>query len=150
LVTESGQDYGYSEFYETVDTVIMGRKTYDWVMTQVDEFPHAGKETYIITRTPQAKINNTTFYNGDINTLIENLKSKTGRNIFIDGGAEIVHLLLQHKLIDELIISVIPILLGEGIRLFKTGFPEQKLELLETKSFKKGLVQLHYKIIKEK
>ncbi|MFD2730321.1 dihydrofolate reductase family protein [Pedobacter alpinus] len=65
--------------------------------------------------------------------------------MFCDGGAEIVNELLKSDLIDEFIISVIPILVGNGIKLFKDGRPEQKLELISVKSFDKGLTQLHYK-----
>ena len=68
----------------------------------------------------------------------------SGKNIFVDGGAEILNPLLQDQLIDERIISVIPILLGTGVRLFKDGRPEQKLRLVQTRQFKTGLVQLHY------
>lgn len=75
------------------------------------------------------------------------MKSQPGKNIFIDGGAEIVNLLLKDNLIDEFIISVVPILVGNGIQLFKDGRPEQELKLLSSKQFKKGLVQLHYQCL---
>ena len=128
-----------------MDTVILGRKTYDWVMTQVPEFPHADKNSYVITRTPRPAIGKIHFYTGDLKDLVLKLKREQGKNIFIDGGAEIVNELLKQNLIDELIISVIPILVGDGTRLFKDGRPEQKLELVSTKQFDKGLAQLHYK-----
>lgn len=147
IVQKEGEDYGYSDFISTVDTVILGRKTYDWVMKHVQEFPHADKNSYIITRTARPSIGKTNFYTGDLKDLISLLKSEKGKNIFIDGGAEIVNQLLKENLIDEFIISVIPILVGEGIRLFKDGRPEQKLELVSTKQFDKGLVQLHYKCL---
>jgi dihydrofolate reductase len=73
------------------------------------------------------------------------LKRINGKNIFCDGGAEIVNELLKHNLIDEFIVSVIPVILGAGIRLFKDGKPEQKLQLVSSKSFDTGLVQFHYK-----
>lgn len=145
IVQQEGEDYGYTDFIKSVDTVILGRKTYDWVMTQVSEFPHADKNTYVITRTPKPSIGKTNFYTGKLNELINRLKAESGENIFIDGGAEIVNELLKDNLIDEFIISVIPILVGNGTKLFKDGRPEQKLELLSTKQFKKGLTQLHYK-----
>lgn len=66
LVSKEGEDYGYGEFINSVDTVILGRKTYDWVMNQVPEFPHANKTTFVITRTPQSSIGNTHFYNGNM------------------------------------------------------------------------------------
>ena len=145
IVQQEGEDYGYADFIKSIDTVILGRKTYDWVMTQVSEFPHADKNTYVITRTPKPSIGKTNFYTGKLNELINRLKADSGENIFIDGGAEIVNELLKENLIDEFIISVIPILVGNGTKLFKDGRPEQKLELLSTKQFKKGLTQLHYK-----
>lgn len=144
IVQEEGEDYGYTNFIETIDTVIVGRKTYDWVMAEVGEFPHADKESYVITRTHKPTEGKTTFYTGDLNTLVTRLKSEQGKNIFCDGGAEIANELLRKKLIDELIISVVPILLGEGTRLFKEGHPEQIFKLVSAKSFNKGLVQLHY------
>lgn len=144
IVEDGTQDYGYNNFIKTIDTVIMGRKTYSWVMKQVPEFPHQDIETYIITRTPKEKIGLINFYTDNIVQLIRELKSKSGKNIFIDGGAEIVNELLNHHLIDEYIISVIPILLGGGTRLFKDGRPQQQLKLIQSLSFPKGLVQLHY------
>lgn len=145
IVQQEGEDYGYADFVNSVDTVILGRRTYDWVMKQVIVFPHADKETYVITRTPKASIGNTQFYTGDIKALVMHLKREEGKNIFIDGGSEVVHELLTENLIDEFIISVIPVLVGDGIRLFKDGRRELPLTLISTKQFDKGLVQLHYK-----
>jgi dihydrofolate reductase len=145
IVQQDGEDYGYSDFVKTVDTVILGRKTYDWVMTQVPEFPHADKNSFIITRTARPSIGKTNFYSGKLKDLISKLKAEQGKNIFIDGGAEIVNELLKENLIDEFIISVIPIIVGNGTKLFKDGRPELKLELVSTKQFDKGLTQLHYK-----
>ncbi|OLY91143.1 dihydrofolate reductase [Cnuella takakiae] len=145
IVEQDGEDYGYANFVASVDTVILGRRTYDWVMTQVSEFPHADKESYIITRTEQPSVGRTSFYTGSLRDLIFRLKSEAGSNIFVDGGAEIVNELLKEKLIDEFIISIIPILVGNGTRLFKDGRPEQQLVLLSSKHFEKGLCQLHYK-----
>ncbi len=145
IVQQDGEDYGYADFVKSVDTVILGRKTYDWVMTQVSEFPHADKNSFIITRTARPSIGKTNFYTGKLKDLISKLKAEQGKNIFIDGGAEIVNELLKENLIDEFIISVIPILVGNGTRLFKDSRPELKLELVSTKQFDKGLTQLYYK-----
>jgi dihydrofolate reductase len=148
IVEREGEDYGYSEFVKTVDAVIVGRKTYDKVISMGYDFPHTDKDAYIITRTPKPNIGLVKFYTGNLKALVEKLKTEKGKNIYCDGGAEVVNELLKHGLIDEYIISVIPILLGGGIKLFNDGRPEQKLELLSAKSFEKGLVQLHYKIVK--
>lgn len=145
IVEKDGEDYGYADFVSTIDTVILGRKTYDWVMKQVGEFPHADKNAYIITRTARPTIGKTDFYTGDLTDLVRTLKSENGKNIFCDGGAEIVNELLKNDLLDEIIISVIPILIGNGTRLFKDDRPEQKLKLVNVKTFDTGLTQLHYK-----
>lgn len=145
IVEQEGQDYGYAEFVKTVDAVIVGRKTYEKVISMGFNFPHADKDAYIITRTPRQNIGSVKFYTGDLKTLIDKLKSEKGKHIFCDGGAEIVNELLKADLIDEFIISVIPILVGNGTKLFEDGRPELKLELVSTKQFDKGLTQLHYK-----
>jgi len=146
IVQREGEDYGYGEFIASVDTVILGRKTYDWVVGHGYGFPHTDKESYIITRQSKPREGNLIFYNGDLRKLVFDLKSKSGKNIFCDGGAEIVNLLLRDKLFDELIISIIPILVGDGVKLFKDVRPEQELELVSVKKFDSGLVQLHYRI----
>lgn len=141
-----GEDYGYADFVSSIDTVIMGRKTYDWVMNVVDAFPHADKEAYIITRSEKPSVGSTHFYNGDLTELVQNLKSKEGKNIYCDGGASLVNALLKHDLIDDIIVSVVPVLLGDGIRLFQTGIPERTLKLKSVKEYPTGMVQYHYAV----
>lgn len=143
-VQKEGEDYGYADFMASVDTVIQGRKTYEWVMKHVPEFSHTNKQSYIITRTPRPAIGNTNFYTSDLKELISKLKQEPGKNIFVDGGAEVVNALLKEGLVDEFIISLIPVLLGSGTTLFKDGRPEQVLKFLTAKTFDTGLVQLHY------
>lgn len=147
VVEKDGEDYGYSEFIKSIDTVIIGRKTYDKVLTLVPEFPHADKETFVITRTPRENIGRTLFYTGALPSLINDLKSRAGKNIFVDGGAKLVNELLKHKLIDEMIISTIPVLLGDGVKLFNSELPHSKWSLVSTKSFDTGLVQNHYLVL---
>ena len=147
LVEKEGEDYGYAEFTSTIDTIILGRKTYDWVVREIgsSHYDNGERNVYVITRTERPATGKTKFYTGDLSELIRQLKSEEGKNIYCDGGAEIINELLKNDLIDELIISVIPVLVGNGTRLFNDGRPEQQLELLTTKSFDTGLVQLHYK-----
>ncbi|MFA5510929.1 MAG: dihydrofolate reductase family protein [Candidatus Kapaibacterium sp.] len=147
LVEQEGEDYGYAEFTSNIDTIIIGRKTYDYVHKELgtSHYDTGQRDVYVITRTPRPNIGRIVFYTGELTELIKNLKSVQGKNIYCDGGAEIINELLKLDLIDELIISVIPILLGSGTRLFKNNRPEQLLEFVEVKSFDKGLVQIHYK-----
>ena len=138
-------DYGYKKFSSTIDKYIVGRKTYDVVMNLVGEFAQAKEyNCYIISRSKSGVENGVTFYNGDIASLIDRLKSEGGKHIYCDGGAEIVKELMKEDLIDEYIISVIPIILGDGKRLFKGGIPSQKIKLIASKAYSNGLVQLNY------
>ncbi len=146
VVEKEGEDYGYAEFINTIDTVLVGRKTYDKVMTLVPEFPHADKECHVITRTPKESIGNIHFYTGDLQSLVIELKSREGKNIFVDGGAQLVNELLRLQLIDEMVISYIPVMLGDGIALFQGNMNETKWKLVSVKSFDTGLVQAKYKL----
>lgn len=148
LVEKSGEDYGYSEFVQTIDTVIMGRKTYEKVMSFGIEFPHKDKKCYVISRTKTGTDENVEYYSGNLEELITSLKNKEGKNIFIDGGAEVVNELMKINVIDEFVLSVIPLFLGNGIRLFKDGRPEQTLKLIDSAKFPTGLVQLRYENVK--
>ncbi len=138
------EDYGYHEFIKSVDTIMMGRKTYDKVLSFGIGVPHLDKKCYIITRRERNSEGNISFYNNSMKDLISQLKAGSGKNIFVDGGAEIVNELMRLNLIDEFIISIIPVILGSGIRLFHNSIPEHPLMLTSSKSYESGLVQLHY------
>ena len=143
-----GEDYGYTTFVDGVDSVIVGRKTYQWVIDQGFEYPHADKETYIITRNDRESEGKRHFYSGDLKQLVAELKNRSSKDIYCDGGAEIVNLMLKQNLIDEIILSVVPVILGDGTPLFKNGIPKSELTLLNSQSYASGLVQLHYQINK--
>lgn len=148
-VQTEGEDYGYSDFYKQTDTVIMGRRTYAKVLGFGIPYPHAGKTSYIMTRQSFPAEAGIVFCDTPLKNLITELKKENGGHIFIDGGSELLHGLLQESLVDELIISIIPVLLGKGIPLFKPGRPAEKLELISSKAFASGLVQVHYRRIAE-
>lgn len=148
LVEEKDQDYSYKDFVNIVDTVIVGRKSYEKVLSMGLEYPHTNKELYIVTRTPRPTEGSTKFYTGNLKELVLDLKTKRGKSIYVDGGAEIANEMLMDNLIDEFYISIIPTLLGEGISLFKSGRPAQNLKLVSSISYNKGLVQLHYVKVK--
>lgn len=147
MVEKEGEDYGYAEFIENVDTIILGRKTYDYVMKEIGPsyYDNGQRDIYVVTRTERPKAGQRTYFTRNLTELVQRLKSENGKNIYCDGGAEVINELLKHDLIDEYIISIIPILLGDGTRLFKDGRPEQTLEFVKVKTFGTGLTQLHYR-----
>ncbi|AZB28570.1 dihydrofolate reductase family protein [Chryseobacterium balustinum] len=147
IVEKEGEDYGYTEFTETIDTLIIGRKTYDYVLKELgpSRYDNGKRDVYVITRTEKPNVGRTTFYTGNLTDLIKQLQSKNGKNIYCDGGSEIINELLKNDLVDEFIISVVPVLLGNGTRLFKHGRPEQELQFVSAKTYDTGLIQLYYK-----
>ncbi|HTL71547.1 MAG TPA: dihydrofolate reductase family protein [Candidatus Eisenbacteria bacterium] len=138
-----GEDYGYSEFFGTIDTVIMGRATYDQVRT-FGEFPYKGKACYVLSRASQGRDENVTFIGGDVFSWVKALKAQPGAGIWLVGGAQAAASFFQERLIDEYILSTVPVVLGAGIPLFKKGLPQMRLALKEVRSYPSGLVQCHY------
>ncbi|WP_019538715.1 dihydrofolate reductase family protein [Proteiniphilum acetatigenes] len=147
VVEKEDEDYGYNEFTKTIDTIILGRRTYDWVLKEIGPsyYDNGERNVYVITRTERPNVGRTIFYTKNLTELVQQLKAENGKNIYCDGGAEIINELLKNDLIDEFVISIIPVLVGNGIRLFKDGRPEQQLELVSVKTYDTGLTQLHYK-----
>ena len=145
-VEKEGEDYGYGEFIANVDTIILGRKTYEWVLKEIgpSHYDNGERDVDIITRTERPSFGKIKFHTGSPDDLVQKLKTEKGQKIYCDGGAEIINDLLESDLIDEFILSIIPVLVGNGTRLFKDGRPEQLLELVRVKTYDTGLTQLHY------
>lgn len=147
LVEKEGEDYGYDQFTRTIDTIIIGRKTYDYVEKEIgaSHYDNGNRDIYVITRTKRPGKGRIKFYTGSLKDLVNKLKNEKGKDIYCDGGAEVINELLKNDLIDELTISIVPILLGTGTNLFKEGIPMRVLELVSAKTYETGLVQLYYK-----
>lgn len=146
MVEAPGEDYGYGAFVEGVDTVIMGRRTYEKVKDFGDHFIHEGRKCYVVSKSIEGSDKNVEYYGGDLRELVEKLKGQPGKEIFVDGGGETVKSLRNEDLIDEYVVSIIPIMLGRGIRLFPETDREMRsvLILKDCKTFPSGLVQLKY------
>ena len=143
IVDTAGEDYGYADFIENVDTVIWGRKTFDKVLSFGDGVPYKDKKVFVISKSRTGKESHAE-YCSDIVGLINMLKSQPGKDIYCDGGGEVVYEVLNNKLVDRIIVSVIPHLVGSGIRLFKEGGIEQDLRFKRSITYPSGLVQLWY------
>lgn len=145
IVETPNEDFGYSDLLQNIDTVIWGRKTFDKVLSFGNGVPHRDKKVYVISNTRHGNVDHAE-YADNIIDLITSLKQQNGKDIYCDGGAEIVYELLKHRLFDRIIISIIPHLIGEGIRLFKDNPNEQELKFLKSISYPSGLVQLWYDV----
>lgn len=137
----------YSEFIKDIDTVLMGWNTYHQVKIELspNEWPYNNLHSYVITHHQEKTTSHITFTNQNPTNLLKNLKTKEGKNIWICGGANLINQLLETDSIDELYISVIPTLLGNGIKLFNTLPKEKKLSLIKTRNYN-GIVELIYKL----
>ncbi len=135
----------YSDFIKEVDTVVMGWNTYRQIITELspNQWVYSDLTTYVITHRQLPSTENIKFIQENPCDLVKRLKQEQGKKIWICGGAKIVQALLKEKLIDEYTISVIPTILGAGIRLFGETVKEIELKLLSTFTYN-GIVELIY------
>lgn len=142
----TGTDYGYSAFLSTVSATIMGSKTYEKILSFEGEFPYANLKNYIVTRNSGLKIDspNTHLLVNLSKEKMKRLKEESEKDIWLIGGGEIVTEFLNMDLIDEMIIFIVPTILGEGIPLFAETPKESKWKLSKTEVFENGLVSLTY------
>jgi dihydrofolate reductase len=148
----SDADYGYTKFYNSIDTILVGRKTYDQSLT-FEEYPYKGKKVYVFTHKAEIekkkKIPDVEYIDDDIPEFVRRLIQQPvgNKDIWLLGGGEIVSIFLNADLVDEIILSIHPIILGKGIPLFSNIKKRVNLRLLESIPFESGLVQLHYRIL---
>lgn len=135
----------YAQFIQTIDTIIMGWNTYHQIVTELspDHWPYPGKTTYVVTHHGAESAENIIFTSQDVGALVSTLKMYAGKNIWICGGANIVRQLINVYVIDEYCISVIPVILGSGIRLFDGISARIRLKLVRTQSYN-GIIELTY------
>jgi dihydrofolate reductase len=135
-------DYGFSALFDSVDTTLQGTATYEFA-AGVTEDPYPGKINYVFTRrspTP-SDTNVWRFITGDIVTFVRDLKEQPGSGIWLVGGGQINTVMLNAGLIDEIIVTFVPIVLGEGIPLFAPGADRTEFQTTSSESFPSGLVQ---------
>lgn len=142
-VERPGEDYGYAAFAASVDTLVVGRRTYD-VVAGFDDWPYAGKRVIVLTRRPLPARHGEEAFAGPVAALVDQLASGGARRVYVDGG-QVIQQFLAAGLLDDLTLSVIPVVLGAGIRLFGDAGPERGLVLDGVQAFPSGLVQLRYR-----
>lgn len=135
----------YEGFIQTVDTVVMGYTTYHQVTTELapGDWPYKGMKSYVLTHKNEESKEDITFTDEKVKQLIEKIKSESGKNIWICGGANVVNQLIKEDLIDRYHITIIPTILGKGIRLFHDNNDRIKLKLLSSESYN-GMTDLIY------
>lgn len=139
---EGEGDNGYEAFYQTCDAVVMGKATYDHVLKLTSEFPYSDKKCYVFSCSAQGENQHVEFVNESVASFLNSL-NQDNKKIWLVGGSDILADFLTAKRVDEFIISVIPVLLGGGIPLFKQGIPEMNLKLTHMKQYGQ-IAQLYY------
>lgn len=145
VLDTEGEDYGYTAFYESIDAIVLGSKTYQ-VGLGFDKWPYPEKKSFVFTqRHLKSDREDVVFVSDIVEQALADIHAQGFQNIWLVGGGALINSFLQHSLIDEYIISTIPIILGGGIHLFPPPIPEEKLELINSKRYPSGLLQAHYR-----
>ncbi|MBK7058830.1 MAG: dihydrofolate reductase [Leptospiraceae bacterium] len=141
------EDYGYAKFISTIDCIIMGRNTYEKVLS-FPEWPYE-KQVIVLSKTlrdtPEKIQSRVELFNGSVDELVVRLTNSNHSHIYVDGG-KTIQSFLEKGYISDLTLTRIPILLGDGLPLFGALPKELKLRHIVTKSFPSGFVQSTYEI----
>jgi dihydrofolate reductase len=141
------KDYSMAEFLDTVDTEIMGRKTYDAALKMGGgALPPSSLARYVFSRSkPGGERGGVTFVRRSPAAFIHQLRQRPGKDIWLMGGGELACDFLKADLVDEIHLGVVPVVLGKGVPLFPPGFPQREFALFQNKTFAKGMIGLKYK-----
>ena len=142
-------NYGMGAFYRSIDTCVLGRKTYELSVSFGMRDGYAGKKNYVFSRTlKKAASPKGIIVNEGVAGFAERLHAEKGKHIWLVGGSELVAAFLDSEQVDEFIIHVIPTMIGEGIPLVAPRHRNLPLKLLASKTFPDGVVGLHYAVRK--
>ena len=140
-------DYGYSKFYSSIGTVLMGRKTYEQVLG-FGNWPYKEKNSYVFTRWKENlhREGNVEFVSEDIREFVSQLKESTEEDIWLVGGSQLIKAFLEKNLVQDLIVFIVPIILGSGIPLFDHIGREVRLKIEKIEKYENGLVKMEYEL----
>jgi dihydrofolate reductase len=139
-------DYGMGAFWKSVDTIVMGRKTYDFAVDHGGAKLYGGKDVFVFTRQQLPADPDVTFVSGSAGEFARSMRARKGKDVWLMGGGELIASFLDDGAVDEFVIAVIPVLIGEGIPLIAPRHRHVPLELLETKPYEDGVVTLRYAV----
>jgi len=138
-----GEEHGYQAFLDAVDVLVLGRNTYD-VVGALPAWPYGGKRCVVLSHRPAPSRHGEEFATGSPAEIADQLARTGAHRAYVDGGA-VVSGFLAAGLLDDLTVSIVPVVLGSGIRLFQPGLRESALVLEGCRSYPSGLVQLRYR-----
>jgi dihydrofolate reductase len=141
----------YDRFYEGVGALIMGAVTYEWILAELDEWPYAGKPTWVLSSRhlslPAGDQLDVRIANAKVPDLYDEMVAAAGeRNLWVVGGGNVASQFADAGLLDELLVTVVPVVLGDGKPLFDRRMPDGPMKLRGTRVFDSGMVELRYEI----
>ncbi|MDG9922680.1 MULTISPECIES: dihydrofolate reductase family protein [unclassified Pseudomonas] len=141
--------HGYAAFYQGIDGLLMGRATYDMLRGLDNAWPYAGKPCLVLARNPlEAPPSDVDGRHCTPIEALEELAARGCKRVWLVGGGSLAGNCLAAGLLDELLVNIVPYLLGAGIPLFATGL-ERRLRLRGQQSLSSGVTQLHYQVLAE-
>jgi dihydrofolate reductase len=154
-----GTDYGMAEFFRSIDTVLLGRKTFDFATRQTQKPKRRttkskrksavswGMKSYVFSRTLKPEEHDdVTIISEGAGKFVRSLKRQPGKDIWLMGGGELAGSLLSEGVVDEISLNIHPVLLGRGIPLFPEIAKQVDLEPFAAKAHKNGCVQVDYRV----
>jgi dihydrofolate reductase len=142
------QDYGMQEFLDSIDAIFFGRKSYEMILKAPGgEDMFKGKTNYVFSTDHKRQYADANVVSENVESMVQMLKSQPGKNIWLFGGANLAKSLLQWNLVDELWLSVHPIILGKGKILIDDLDTRVSTRLIDSKTYNTGLVSLRYEVI---
>lgn len=141
------EDYGFKGFMSCIDTLILGRNTYEAV-SEFNEWPYKDKRVIVLSKTLSFVRKEAELVCEEPQDLLSKLHFENIKHVWVDGGITISKF-LEAELVDEMILSIIPIVLGSGIPLFNVTYKQHKCRLVSNQAYPSGLVQLKYQLIKD-
>lgn len=138
--------YGMNDFMKSIDTTVYGRKTYEVALRLGAKFDKDRSIVFSRHAPPKDAPSGVEFVNEPIGPFVSRLREQPGKDIWLMGGGDLIASFLDEQAIDEFVISVVPVFIGEGIPLIARRHRHVPLQLRSVEEFEDGLVQLHYRV----
>ena len=144
-VERVGEDFGFGRFFGSIDTLVVGKKTYQTALG-FDSWPYSGKRCVVMTHSTLEARHGEEACAGEPRALVDRLTGEGAKRIYVDGGV-VIRQFIEAGLVSDITISIVPVLLGAGVPLFGDIGGDVRLDLVESRAFESGLVQIEYRVI---
>lgn len=138
------EDFGYNALLERVGSTLMGRKTFEFIEAADMPFPYTTLKNFVFSSTRSEAHDHVEFIDSPVAAFVKDLKKTEEQDIWLIGGGQVISELLEHKLVDSIILTIVPEFLGDGIPLWSANRSAQQFQLRDCDHYSNGFVQLHY------